>query len=202
MSFRGIDTCVIYDFETMSQNPVDGVVVSFAMASYDPQRFADNPYTYQEILDKTHYMKFDVEDQVKNYNRKIEKATLEWWSQQNKEAQKKLAPSADDKSIADLYGFFIVNKPVNLNKVYTRRNTFDPIFMTSLMKATGNPEPYDWWSVRDTISYIEGLSYGVDLNPGFIPEGLEDKFVKHDPTHDIAMDVMRMQAIVQAVTAF
>lgn len=202
MSFRGIDTCVIYDFETMSQNPVDGVVVSFAMASYDPQRFADNPYTYQEILDKTHYMKFDVEDQVKNYNRKIEKATLEWWSQQNKEAQKKLAPSADDKSIADLYGFFIVNKPVNLNKVYTRRNTFDPIFMTSLMKATGNPEPYDWWSVRDTISYIEGLSYGVDLNPGFIPEGLEDKFVKHDPTHDIAMDVMRMQALVQAVTAF
>lgn len=202
MSFRGIDTCVIYDFETMSQNPVDGVVVSFAMASYDPQRFADNPYTYQEILDKTHYMKFDVEDQVKNYNRKIEKATLEWWSQQNKEAQKKLAPSADDKSIADLYGFFIINKPVNLNKVYTRRNTFDPIFMTSLMKATGNPEPYDWWSVRDTISYIEGLSYGVDLNPGFIPEGLEDKFVKHDPTHDIAMDVMRMQAIVQAVTAF
>ena len=203
MSFRGIDTCVIYDFETMSQNPVDGVVVSFAMASYDPQRFAnDNPYTYQEILDKTHYMKFDVEDQVKNYNRKIEKATLEWWSQQNKEAQKKLAPSPDDKSIADLYGFFIVNKPVNLNKVYTRLNTFDPIFMTSLMKATGNPEPYDWWSVRDTISYIEGLSYGVDLNPGFIPEGLEDKFVKHDPTHDIAMDVMRMQAIVQAVTAF
>ena len=202
MSFRGIDTCVIYDFETMSQNPVDGVVVSFAMVSYDPQRFADNPYTYQEILDKTQYMKFDVEDQVKNYNRKIEKATLEWWSQQNKEAQKKLAPSADDKSIADLYGFFIVNKPVNLNKVYTRRNTFDPIFMTSLMKATGNPEPYDWWSVRDTISYIEGLSYGVDLNPGFIPEGLEDKFVKHDPTHDIAMDVMRMQAIVQAVTAF
>lgn len=202
MSFRGIDTCVIYDFETMSQNPVDGVVVSFAMASYDPQRFADNPYTYQEILDKTQYMKFDVEDQVKNYNRKIEKATLEWWSQQNKEAQKKLAPSPDDKSIADLYGFFIVNKPVNLNKVYTRRNTFDPIFMTSLMKATGNPEPYDWWSVRDTISYIEGLSYGVDLNPGFIPEGLEDKFVKHDPTHDIAMDVMRMQAIVQAVTAF
>jgi hypothetical protein len=186
----------------MSQNPVDGVVVSFAMASYDPQRFADNPYTYQEILDKTHYMKFDVEDQVKNYNRKIEKATLEWWSQQNKEAQKKLAPSPEDKSIADLYGFFIVNKPVNLNKVYTRRNTFDPIFMTSLMKATGNPEPYDWWSVRDTISYIEGLSYGVDLNSSFIPEGLEDKFVKHDPTHDIAMDVMRMQALVQAVTAF
>lgn len=201
MSFGGIDTCTIYDFETLSQNPVDGVVVSFAMMNFDPNRFEVSPYTYEELLGKTHYLKFDVEDQVKNYNRKIEKSTLEWWSQQNKEAQAKLAPSSDDKSIAELYGFFVVNRATNLDKVYTRRNTFDPIFMTSLMKATGNPEPYDWWSVRDTISYIEGLSYGVELDTGFIPEGLEDKFVKHDPTHDIAMDVMRLQTLVQAVTA-
>lgn len=200
--FKGIDTATIYDFETLSQNPVDGVVVSFAMMNFDPNRFADNPYTYQELLDKTHYLKFDVEDQVKNYNRKIEKSTLEWWSRQNKEAQAKLAPSSNDKSIAELHGFFVVNRATNLNKVYTRRNTFDPIFMTSLMKATGNPEPYNWWDVRDTISYIEGLSYGVELDTGFIPEGLEDKFVKHDPTHDIAMDVMRLQTLVQAVTAF
>lgn len=202
MSFGGIDICTIYDFETMSQNPVDGVVVSFAMLNYDPNRFVENPYTYEELLGKTKFMKFDVADQVQSYNRKIEKSTVEWWSQQNKEAQAKIAPKPDDKSISELYGFFVVNKPANLQKVYTRRNTFDPIFMTSLMKATGNPEPYDWWDVRDTISYIEGLSYGVDLDTGFIPEGLEDKFVKHDPTHDITMDVMRMQTLVQAVTAF
>jgi hypothetical protein len=67
------------------------------------------------------------------------------------------------------------------------------------MKATGNPEPYDWWSVRDTISYIEGLSHGIDIDTGFIPEGLAEHFVKHDPCHDIAMDVMRMQVIVQAI---
>lgn len=201
--FKGIDTCTIYDFETMSQNPVDGVVVSFAMLNYDPNRFAsENPYTYWELLDKSHFMKFDVADQIKNYNRKIEKSTVEWWSKQSKEAQAKIAPRPDDKSISELHGFFVVNRATNLEKVYTRRNTFDPIFMTSLMKATGNPEPYAWWDVRDTISYIEGLSYGVELDPGFIPEGLEGYFVKHDPCHDIAMDVMRMQALVQAVTAF
>lgn len=200
--FKGIDTATIYDFETLSQNPVDGVVVSFAMMNFDPNRFENMPYTYQELLDKTHYMKFDVEDQVNNYNRKIEKDTLEWWSKQNKEAQAKLAPRDDDRSIADLYDFFVVNKGTNLKKVYTRRNTFDPVFMTSLMKATGNPEPYAWWDVRDTISYIEGLVHPQEIKTNFIPEGLEEHFVVHDPCHDIAMDVMRIQTIVQAITAF
>jgi len=200
--FQGIDTCTIYDFETLSQNPVDGVVVSMAMMSYSEARFVDKPYTYPELLDKCHYIKFDVEDQVKSYNRKIEKDTLEWWSKQNKTARDKLAPSSDDVSIADLYSFFVVNKPVNMEKVYTRRNTFDPIFMTSLMKATGNPEPYAWWDVRDTISYIEGLVYPQEIKTNFIPDGLEEHFVVHDPCHDIVMDVMRIQTIVQAVTAF
>lgn len=201
-AYDGLDTCVIYDFETLSQDPVNGVVVSFAMLNYRESRFVDDPYTYQELVDKSFYMKFDVEDQVKNYNRVIEKSTLEWWGKQSKEAQSKLAPSSDDMSISELYGFFTVNRATNMRRVYTRRNTFDPIFMTSLMKATGKPEPYDWWDVRDTISYIDGLSYGVDLKNNFIPDGLEEHFVAHDPRHDISMDVMRLQTLVQAVTAF
>ena len=88
--FRGLDICTIYDFETLSQNPVDGVVISFAMLNYDPMRFEKDPYTYQELVDKCNYIKFDVADQVKSYGRKIEKDTVRWWSEQNKEAQKKI----------------------------------------------------------------------------------------------------------------
>ena len=108
----------------------------------------------------------------------------------------------EDVSIADLNSWMIVNRPMNLEKVFTRRNTFDPVFMSSLMKATGNPDPYDWWLVRDTISFIEGLSFDSGLKNNFIPEGLDEHFVAHDPRHDIAMDVMRMQTVIQAVTAF
>lgn len=200
--FKGIDTCTIFDFETLSQKPENGVVLSLAMMNYDPNRFNDMPYTYQELVDKCHYIKFDVEDQVKKYNRKIEKDTLEWWGKQNETARAKLAPSSEDKSIADLYNFFVVNKPVNLKKVYTRRNTFDPMFMTSICEATGYPDPYPWWDVRDTISYIEGLVHPQEIKTNFIPEGLEEHFVAHDPSHDIAMDVMRIQTIIQAISAF
>lgn len=200
--FKGIDTCTIFDFETLSQKPENGVVLSLAMMNYDPNRFNTMPYTYQELVDKCHYIKFDVEDQVKKYNRKIEKDTLEWWGKQNETARAKLAPSSEDKSIADLYNFFVVNKPVNLKKVYTRRNTFDPMFMTSICEATGYPDPYPWWDVRDTISYIEGLVHPQEIKTNFIPEGLEEHFVAHDPSHDIAMDVMRIQTIIQAISAF
>lgn len=201
--FRGIDTNMIFDFETLSQNPVDGVVISLATLNYDDKIFTtENPYTYGELLEKTQYIKFNVESQVKSYDRKIEKDTLDWWGKQGEEAQKALRPSPEDVSITELYNFMIVNKPVNLNRVWTRRNTFDPVFMTSLMKRVGKPEPYNWWDVRDTISFIEGLTYGSDLKNNFIPEGLDEHFVAHDPRHDIAMDVMRMQTVIQAVTAF
>lgn len=196
-----LDNCTIYDFETLSQNPHDGVVVSFAMLNYSEQRFTDNPYSYQELLDKATFMKFDVQNQVTSYNRKIEKDTLDWWNQQNEEAKKQLIPSSKDKAISELYPFFVCNRATNLEKVYTRRNTFDPIFLSSIMKQTGNPEPYDWWTVRDTISFIDGLSWGVELSDKFIPDGLEDSFMVHNPIHDIAMDVMRMQTLVQAVSS-
>ncbi len=196
------DDSIIYDFETLAQNPYDGVVVSFAMMNFDRSRFENNPYTYQELVDSTSYIKFDVAEQVSHYNRKIEQGTLDWWSKQNATAQAKIAPdSKNDVSISELYKFFMTNKTEYKAKVYTRRNTFDPMFMSSIMKATGNPEPYAWWDIRDTISYIEGLVHPQHIRTDFIPEGLEEHFVAHDPCHDIAMDVMRIQTIIQAIVA-
>jgi len=199
------DDSIIYDFETLAQNPYDGVVVSFAMMNFDRSRFENNPYTYQELVDSTSYIKFDVAEQVSHYNRKIEQGTLDWWSKQNATAQAKIAPSSDDVSISELYKFFMINRTEDRgpykSKIYTRRNTFDPMFMTSIMKATGNPEPYAWWDIRDTISYIEGLVHPQNIRTDFIPEDLEEHFVAHDPCHDIAMDVMRIQTIIQAIVA-
>ena len=202
-AYDGLDDCLIYDYETLSQRPSDGVVLSLATLNYAEVRFnSEQPYTYHELVSKCKFMKFDVESQVKTFGRKIQKETLDWWGKQNVEARTVLKPSDMDESIADLYSFFAVNKPTNLKKVYTRRNTFDPVYTSSLMEATGYPSPYDWWLVKDTISFIEGLTYGSDLKNNFIPEGLEEHFIHHDPRHDIAMDVMRMQTIIQAVTAF
>jgi len=39
----------------------------------------------------------------------------------------------------------------------------------------------------------------MNLDNGFTPGDLTSKFVKHNPCHDISMDVMRMQLLAQAI---
>ncbi len=196
-----MNECVIYDFETLSQDQNKGVVISLALLSYSEKRFVSNPYTYEELLDNCKKIKFNVEEQVTKYNRTISKETLGWWKAQNKEAQKQLVPSSEDVSIDLLYDFLIENIDLkNHKKAFTRGNTFDPIFMDSLLKENNRVNPMHWGSIRDTRSYIEGLAFGSTLSNKFIPDGLNEKFVPHDPSHDIVMDIMRMQTLIQAVS--
>jgi hypothetical protein len=195
-----MNECVIYDFETLGQDPQNSAVVSFAMLSFSEKRYIEDPYSYEELVDLCKYIKFDVEDQVMNLNRTINKETVEWWNSQGAEAKKQIRPSKDDKSIFELYEFIINNcECPKVKKSFTRGNTFDPIFLDHLMKDTGHQDPFHWRTVRDTRSMIEGMSYGMKLDNGFTPGDLASKFVKHDPRHDVAMDVMRMQLLAQAI---
>lgn len=196
----------IYDFETLGQNPRTAPIVSLAAMSFSRDRLTSNPYTYAELLDRVDTIKFDVADQVKNYGKKIEKDTLEWWGKQSKEAQKQLAPSELDRPITDISIFmdFNVTKPKAVYAsyrywVYTRNNTFDPIFLEQILSDIGAELPYDWWAIRDTKSTIDGMSWGISLQDNFIPTGLAEHFIAHNPVHDIAMDVMRLQYLAQAI---
>lgn len=192
--------CVIYDFETLSQDQRRGVVISFAILNFSESRYINNPYTYEELLDSTKYIKFDVEDQVQNYKRLISKDTLQWWTEQGPEAKKQLKPSDSDVSIYTLHDWILANVDCkNIKKSFTRGNTFDPIILQYIMTQTGKVDPFHWGTVRDTRSMIEGMSFGMDLKNSFMPNDLKDKFVKHNPIHDIAMDVMRMQMLAQAI---
>lgn len=193
---------IIYDYETLSANPYDGVILSLAALSFDESRYVSNPYTYEELLSSCKFIKFNVEEQVKKYNRKIQKETVEWWSNLGEQYRYMYTPSKDDKSITEIYDFFLslVNNPKNVKCVYTRGNTFDPLFTTSIFNAIQKVEPFHWSKIRDTRSLIEGLSWGSNLDNGFMIKELEAKFIKHDPIHDISMDVMRMQLLARSIT--
>ena len=196
-----MNECVIYDFETLSQDQRRGVVTSFAIISYSEKKFTEGEgYTYEQLLDMCHYIKFDVEDQVKNFSRKISKETVDWWNEQGDEAKKQIRPSALDVSISTLHQFLVDRIDCkNLRKAYTRGNTFDPMFLQYIFEDCGQVHPFHWRTTRDTRSMIEGMSFGMDIDNDFMPGDLKELFVKHDPRHDIAMDVMRMQMLAQAI---
>ena len=185
---------LIYDFETLGTNHAESAVVSLAALVFDSSNF--NPgYSYDELLTNTISVKFDVADQVRNYSKKIDPDTLKWWGEQSAEAQKQLKPSTDDMSIGNLKSWITsVASPDSVKRVYTRGNTFDPMFMDSICA----PDPYPFWKLRDTRSTIEGMTLlNKDIKNGFIVPGLEERFIAHDAKHDIAMDVMRMQFLMQ-----
>lgn len=193
---------LIYDFETLSQDPLTGVAVSVAYIKFNYKRLSsDQPYTYEELLDSCRVVRLSVADQVENYNRKIQADTLEWWKEQSPEAIKSLAPTPQDLTVKEFVELMDVELwSVGYDKVFTRGNTFDPVYMTTLYNDVGKGEPLQaWWSIRDTRSLIEGMSFGSGLSNKYIPEGLEEKFVAHDPAHDVAMDIMRIQTLAQAL---
>lgn len=186
---------LIYDFETLgpAQN---GAAVSMAILKFDETKYVDEPYEYEDLLAETSFIKFNVAEQVEKYNRIVDKSTLEWWQRKEPEARIQLEPSDEDRSITELWQFFSdYSKGLDLKKVYTRGNGFDPIVLESIVQTFGYSVPYPWWIIRDTRSTINGMSWGSDLDDKFIPEGLNEKFIHHDPRHDIVMDVMRMQTI-------
>ena len=194
-----MDDCVIYDFETLGQDQRNSVVLSFAMITFSERHYKSDPYEYMELVNKAKFIKFDVASQV-DAGRKINLETLKWWRDQGDEAQKQLRPLLDDKPLSDLYSFIKNNtEDCKIKKSFTRGNTFDPMFLQYIMEETGNKDPFHWRTVRDTRSMIEGMSFGMKLDNSFTPGGLETQFVKHDPRHDVAMDVMRMQLLAQAI---
>ena len=190
----------IFDFETLSTDRVNGVIVSMAILEFDTNRFNTEPYEYSQLLDNTGFIKFNVEDQVKNNGRKIDPDTLKWWGDQSAEARAQLKPSEKDKLLSECIPF--INDYIGstkVNKVFSRGNTFDPIILDYIGVQFNQVIPWGHWAMRDTRSIIDGMAWGTDIKNGFIPDELQPLFVAHDPTHDIAMDVMRMQFLSRAL---
>ncbi len=190
---------IIYDFETLGQQPKRSAVLSFAMCSYNDDDFlVGEGLRYEDLIDQCKYIKFDVPDQVKNHGREIDSNTLDWWKQQGESARKVLKPSPDDQPISVFRSWIVKNlkwDESSYEKVWSRGNTFDPIFLSEL-----HADVFPWWAIRDTRSYIDALLLGsTDMDNRFVPAEYQDKFVHHDPRHDIVMDIMRMQTLTRVI---
>jgi hypothetical protein len=185
---------LIYDIETLGQDARNAPILSMAYLTFDSDRFVSNPYTFQELVEECTYVKFNVKDQVEGVlQRRPEPETLEWWKTVPEEVRKReLTPSDKDVNISE----FVTNlSGHNAEKVWTRGNGFDPVFLDYVTRDLNMEAPYPWWLIRDTRSYLEGLLIGTELKNNYIPKGIEG-FEAHDPKHDISMDVMRMQTAV------
>lgn len=190
----------IFDFETLHTDPTCCVVLSLAVIEYAPIKFTNDSYTFEELIKSTKFIKFDVKEQITKYKLKVDNEVIDWWKKQPDEIKDNLVyPLKTDQSIENIAEWLEENTRIGRSKyVFTRGNTFDPVIMENLFKLTNKKLPYKYFQVRDLRSFIEGICLGTDLRNDFIPPECKNA-QKHNPIHDVCLDVMRLQSLYQHV---
>jgi len=197
----------IFDLETIGANVHVCPVVDMAYVSYEWDRFADNPYSFIELTNLVQTCKLSITDQMHNYNCRFEKSDVEWWEKLPKVARQKIIPSKEDLTVSQFCDTILayLRNEKNIDYWWSRGNTFDPVILWRLMYAEGHGNLLDeylkFYKVRDIRTHIDA-KFDYTTRNGFVPVADEmywnDAFVAHDSTHDVAADVLRLQAIFRA----
>ena len=197
----------IFDMETIGANVMVCPVVDMSYTTFVWQRFLDKPYTFNELVDSVKTVKLSVMDQMKNYNCSFKKEDVAWWEKLPKHARDKIKASSSDLTVTDFCDTILTyfREQKNIDYWWSRGNTFDPVILDRLMKATGNESACNqylqFWKVRDVRTYIDA-KFNFSTKSGFVPLADEkywnETFVAHDSSHDVAADVLRLQAIIRA----
>ena len=197
----------IIDFESIGQDSTKCPAVDAAWATFYWDRFIDEPYSFEELTKQVKTVKFSVKDQIDRFGRSFTKDDLKWWDQQSPEAKSKLKPSKDDLTYEEFSAtlFEYLRDQGKIEYWWSRGNSFDPVIIDQIMRSLKQNmllnEYLRWWRVRDTRTWIDA-KFNFSQKNGFIPvvdtDYWDKYFVAHDSTHDVAADILRLQAIHRA----
>ncbi len=200
-------TDFILDFETIGQVAYQAPAIDCSYLIFNWDRFTDDPYTFEELIGQAKKSKLSVKDQMQNYDFSYKEEDLKWWMEQPPEVRRNIKPLDNDLTVVEF-----MSELINFLRLYqkidywwSRANGFDPVILHHLALVTNRDrllnEYLPHWKVRDTRSFIDA-KFNFTTQNGFCPIADENKwnniFNAHDSTHDIAADVMRLQAIHRA----
>lgn len=160
------------------------------------------------LYETSFMVKFDVKEQIKVYNRKVDKKTIDFWSAQDKEVMKSnVLPSEHDESLKDgimLLSNFIKDLPYYDFKesyLWSRGCYFDfPKIMSLFDDAKMNfYDVANPFKIRDVRTYIDILT-GVGNGKYTLRNGVPKEFKKHDCISDSVYQVLSMQEIYREST--
>ncbi len=202
------------DIETLAQSETS-IIATFAACVFNFKEDANA--TYEDILEKSFYVKLDIMDQVKRFKRTQDSATIEFWKKQDAEVRTAtIKPHPDDIKVDEMLNAFkdyleCSGFDYKNSYVWTRGIAYDIPKVESLIKTVADAttenaynfnfkdryakpqEKYliNTFRARDIRTFndiIGDVSNGIFELPGGNPKG----FVKHHAKHDNALDVLRM----------
>lgn len=185
----------MFDIETLGVES-NTVILSAGIIYFDPVDDAD--ITYEELVSRGLFVKFNAKDQVKRLDRTISKSTLDWWNKQGKWQQDtNLVPNSGGDLLAE-DGIRVLKKYVTKyntesddKTIMWARGSLDQMAFDSLCtKAEMDPlvNFSRWRDVRTAVDMLSGSSngyckvYNLDW----------DVVAKHHPVHDCALDILML----------
>jgi hypothetical protein len=195
------------DFETIGQNSRRAPALDCAYTTFVWDRFLDEPYSFNELTSSINRIKLSIEDQVKNYDFSYKEEDLNFWMQQPPEVRKNIKPRSDDATVGEFINALVeyLRHSDKIEYWWSRSNTFDPIVLDHLSESIKQNflvgEYLKFWRVRDIRTFIDA-KFNFTTRNGFVPvtdeEWWNNNFNAHDSIHDVAADILRLQAIHRA----
>jgi hypothetical protein len=177
----------IVDFESLGTKQ-NSVLLSMGVIAFDPLE----PDSFTDLVDRGLFLKFDVEQQITEMGRKVDKETAMWWNAQDAEAKKVLKPNKCDVSLNDamdhIKEYVSLFGEVDDKEFVWSRGYLDPCWYFSLPDVDKEVFAFHRW--RDVRTCIDVLA---DTSEGFLRCGFPEGYVKHNPVHDCAKDILVMK---------
>jgi hypothetical protein len=202
-----MSTHFIIDFETIGQNSREVPAIDCSYTTFDWSRFTENPYSFKELVLGMKQAKFDIKDQMTNHGCKYNERDLQWWLDQPPALRVNLKPTPNDLTPSQFMEKLIdyLRSSNKIDRWWSRSNSFDPVILERLAQYANKTSLMNdylkFWAVRDTRTFIDAKFDFPKLN-GFVPVSdtakWEYNFKAHDSKHDVAADILRLQAITRA----
>jgi hypothetical protein len=186
------------DLETLGVESTSAIL-SLGMTYFDPSK----PLSMRQLFKDSIFIKFDVQEQIRMYNRTREKSTLDWWSKQCDYAKRtNLLPSDKDVGTAEgvqrLRDWFNAKPNAKDEMVWVRGHLDQPVF-ESLLRAMGEPPFISYAAFRDVRTAIDcfyptSRNGYVEIDLDKCPDYDRDQIVKHHPVADCVLDVCQLFA--------
>jgi hypothetical protein len=188
---------LVLDIETLGTES-NSVILSAALTFYN----SNQPLTYQQLLDNSIFVKFDVREQIQQYNRITDKDTLNWWDSQCDFARKRsLIPSPEDVSAKN--GILLIKQwlskiPNYKTMTIFTRGSLDQMCIDSLCKSIGVEKLVPYYNYRDVRTLLDCF-YKTErgycsIDKSKCPDFDINKVIKHCPVHDVCYDMVQILA--------
>ena len=181
----------VLDIETLGVESTS-VILSLAIVHFDETE----QYTFDELVKKTCFVKFDASDQIKTYKRTVDKGTIDWWKTQDQDIRK-LSVSPSEIDVSAEKGIKTVKEYIRENSTNNKeicwiRGTIDQTCTESLCRAMGVPPLFEYYQFRDIRTALDLIKETTKRGYCKIPDFDIKNVDKHNPIHDVSLDVMML----------